>query len=202
MSDTSGFDRFGPMLRVAVADGVSAMATVLADGMKEVQGKGARFSGSAPGTPPNVQRGRLRNSFTSTRANPQTLTARAGTNVRYGLIQERGATINAKPGKALPVPISEKAKRTLEKMGPGMSLRTVWPSLVLINMKGRKGKDALLIEDSKGAAVTVHFVLKKSVRLPPRPWARPSVKHSAARMVSTFQRVANAKFRQLAGVNN
>lgn len=188
---SGGMAEFDRVFRAAVADGLSAAATALADGMRKVQSRVGRFASSMPGSPPNVRRGRLRASFSSTRASPGELVAFAGTNVMYGLYQELGATIRASGGKYLPVPISLKAKRMMETKPKGVSLRTAWPQLVAVTSR-RNNK--LLVQPKRGGAFDVHFVLKKQIVLPPRPWAAPSIRRSRRDMDSSFKDAARATF--------
>ncbi len=106
--------------------------------------------------------------------------------IPYGLIQEYGGVIHAKRKKALTVPISEDAQKWLARGG---TARTFPTPLELIP---RPGKPTLLVErrDGKGQRnkrIVIHFLLAKSVRLPARPFLRPSTSQKMARIEQIFR---------------
>lgn len=172
--DMSGMPPFLRAVRNAANAGLTAAAIEAGGFMKRGMSKGPRLRSSAPGSAPNVQRGQLRNTITF--APSTNLRSAAGTNVRYGAIQERGGVIRAK-GKYLLVPVNDVAKRMSED-GKKMGKARFVP---------RPGRDPLLIgvdnvRNSIGQGKSAQhfngqpvFVLKRSVTLPPRPWALPAV---------------------------
>ena len=82
------------------------------------------------------------------------------TDVNYALMQEIGGTIRPKRAKFLAVPISEEAKRA----GSPRNL----PNLVYVqSVRGQP----MLVNENTGR---VHYLLKKSVTIPARPYLRPS----------------------------
>jgi phage gpG-like protein len=168
----------------ALRAGVGAAAMSMADSTRRRFTKGPRFESSAPGQPPNIQRGYLRNSVVHVMKDG--LEASVGTNVPYGRVQEFGAIIRPKRRKYLTVPVSIEAKRLSEK---GVSARDV-KGLVPIKRTGKP----MLLAMSNGGKPDVWYVLKKSVKLPPRPWLRPVMRSKEAKdraqrvMVGTIQR--------------
>jgi hypothetical protein len=177
---TDNTAKFQAAFRRSMAVGITRAAVAVASEMKRGLGRGARFTPSAPGTPPNRQRSGLANSIGSTKATEagSRFTASAGTALRYGGLHERGGTIRAKGGKFLPVPINVAAKR-LRETHQG-SLRSL--PMKVIRTKG--GKLYLMGDDrvrytNKQAGLRVNnkpiFALRKSVRMPRRPWAAPAL---------------------------
>jgi phage gpG-like protein len=124
---TDNSDAFLKRLEAAVdgpGGGLDVATQTLAAKMREIMPQGgdygiandtptANIKASAPGSPPMVRSGQLRNSITNARVGA--LRWAAGTNVKYARIQEFGGTINhpggtayfIKDGKA--VFVSEKA---------------------------------------------------------------------------------------------
>lgn len=76
---------------------------------------GGRGIASAPGRPPNQQRGGLAKSVYAFQRTD--FRAHCGSNLAYAKIQERGGTIRAKRSKYLPVPLNLPAQRLLERHG-------------------------------------------------------------------------------------
>jgi phage gpG-like protein len=152
-----------------------------------------RYESSDPGSPPNVRRGKLRQSIVAVGPDQlgTPLHAAFGTNVKYGAYLEFGATVRPKNGRALPVPINAKAIRMLERLPAGGSLRSVKnliikkrpglaPLLVEMTAGGKKGTNKK--EKSNGAV----FILKSSFTIRPRPWLRPALRNAAPAMVAEF----------------
>lgn len=176
-----GVPHFRQMVIEAANAGLAGGASVLAQAMKRGFTKTPRGVASQPGQPPSIQRGMLRNSIVSTPG--RNLRASAGSNLRetpYGLFLERGAVVKAKRSKYLTVPANTEARRLLEKG----SVRSA-------NLKyiPRKGRAPLLVSKDKGKGGPV-IVLKKQVRIHPRPWAVPALRRSSGNILQRFKRDA------------
>lgn len=191
----------------AVGDGTLGAAMALRSTMAGMgrRAGGKRFRSSPVGSPPMNQRGRMYGSMVAARTGP--LSARAGSSIRptgtgrsYPGVHETGGTIRPTTGKYLPVPLNAAARDLNEARGT-RSLRSYALKLVVT-----KKKNLLLVgEDSRktshyatkgGKRVTKtddsvpKFVLKKEVKIPPRPWARPALKKATPRMVRDFVNVS------------
>lgn len=130
---------------------------------------------SPPGSPPGKQTGHLGRSIQIDDSDLHTglsagvFTVRVGSNVPYAKIHEIGGKISAKKAKALTVPLNKKAR----KMAAGVrSVREL--DLVFIK---RKGKPPLLAKSHGGKQARIEplFILKKSVRIPRRPYMVPTL---------------------------
>ncbi len=103
------------------------------------------------------------------------LSAFVGTANKVGWIMELGALVRPNKAKALAIPISKAAKKHGESGG---SAKNFPKKLVLIR---RKGKPPLLVEmtGKKGGKLrskwTIHYVLKTTVRIAPRPFLVPTL---------------------------
>jgi hypothetical protein len=111
----------------------------------------------------------------------------AAANIPYAWVQEFGKTIHATKKKALTVPISEAAQKW--QATPGNSARTFPIPLEAIP---RPGKPTLLVErrDKKGQRnkrSIIHYLLAKSVKVPARPFLRPSVVQKMPRIEQIFR---------------
>jgi hypothetical protein len=182
-------------LVAAINRGVTDAAVVYVDGIKKSFSKTARGTSSAPGQPPSVQRGALRRAIDKTPTkNGKTIVHTS--NLRYAPVLEYGATIRAKPGKALPVPIGPAGKRILESAGKG-GLKN---SGVRMTMIKRKGKAPLLVRTVNGrnARSEVLFILKKSITIKPRPFMAPAERSATlyAAAVAAFEAGASAEIRR------
>lgn len=181
----------------AINAGLTAAAQVCAD--QAVQSFGS--SPSPPGSPPGVDTGFLRNSIAavSPEALGTDLRAAFGTAVAYGRHLEFGAIITPKNVQYLPVPVNRGLAQAIRRrIGQGASLRG-YPGLQFIPRRG--GGGVLVMKNSlrygknnkrlsaKGGDVA--FVLKKQVRIAPRPWIRRAAAEArdaaanAARFVTT-----------------
>lgn len=134
------------------------------------------YTSSAPGGPPGVRSGNLRNSIDAMSPEELGTPSRAayGTNVAYGRHLEFGAYPRAKAGKYLTIPLHGKAESALIRAGG--SVRNI-PGLFFI--RTMKGQLFLARKyGGKRARVELWFILKKSVRIAARPWAfRPVTVH-------------------------
>jgi len=190
-----GAERYKSAVLASMEAGVQAASLELSGQMQRGFSRGARHTSSAPGTPPNVQTGRLRNSIAVQKSGP--LIRRVGTNLPYGRIQEFGGTITAK-GKYLLVPIGVQGKNALRDSGGNIR------SLNLMLIK-RAGRPPLLCQGSsklrgKGrGSVTPLFVLLPRVTLQARPWAMPALNRAKPRMGKAFIQYAKNDLRRRIG---
>lgn len=189
--DWSNLGPFVQAVKTACGAGAMSMGTEVKDDVNRHFGS-VRFFSSRPGTPPNIQRNGLRKSM-QVQASGK-LTAIVGSSAFYGWIQEsgnEGRPITAKKTKYLPVPINPAARRLMERKGE-QSLRAMGTFRLI---KPLFGKNALLIGDKKQRANISYdgadgkrkekniggepvFVLKKSIRLPKRPFMAPALKRA------------------------
>jgi hypothetical protein len=188
-------DKLKRSLASAINRGVTDAAVVYVDGIKKSFQRLARFTSSAPGSTPNVQRGGLRRDIDKTPTKNGKAIVHTSNN-KYARGLEYGNTIRAKPGKALPVPIGPAGKRILESAGKG-GLKN---SGVRMTMIKRKGKAPLLVRTVKGrnARSEVLFILKKSVTIKPRPFMAPAERSATlyAAAVAAFEAGASAEIRR------
>lgn len=194
-------DKLKRSLGVAINRGVTDAAVVYVNGIKKSMSKKGRFVHSAPGSPPNVQRGGLFNDIAKTPTkNGQSIVHTSNNKYAKGL--EYGITIRAKPGKALPVPVGKAGMRILESSGKG-GLKN---SGIHMTMIKRRGKPPLLVRHivSKGKNSSrlrgseILFVLKKSVTIKPRPFMAPAERSATlyAQAVAAFEAGASAEIRR------
>ena len=156
--------------------GAIHLSRFMGDGMQRL----GRWQSSAPGTYPNRQTARLRNSI---RAIPSTrLRSAAGAEAKRGLYMERGATITPKRVRAIAVPLNREARRLRESM---KNLRNA--NLVAIKIRGRT---FLCKPTQRGRKLEAMFVLRPFVRILPRPWARPSLYRNRAAIYNTVRNEA------------
>lgn len=145
--------------------------------------RGARHSPSAPGTPPNIQRGFLVRAITHEPS--VNLRSRVGVsrNVKYAAIHEYGGVVAAK-GKYLTIPVNIQAKRAIERSGSVRNIRG------LTLLRSKRGNLVLVPELGKsGRRVSGPvFVLKKSVTIPKRPYLRPAVEKNLPAIRDAGQR--------------
>lgn len=131
---------------------------------------------SPPGRPPAVQTGDLRRRL-YTRLIGRGV-ARAGTNSKYGRAQELGGEIVGRNGK-LAIPIGERGRRLAKRAGG--NLRT-------LDLRAVRIRGTVMLFDRRGKELGPPvFVLKDSVRLPPRPYLRPMLRRAAADMRRAFE---------------
>jgi hypothetical protein len=161
-------------------------------------------SPSSPGSPPGTADGGLRRSIMTVTVAP--LHVRVGSNVFYGAVQETGnwgRPIVPVRKKFLLIPLSREARRIYRNQagsGPGKSARNI-PGLKLIP---RRGKPPLLVKEqgkTNGArwAWKPLFILKKSVKLPKRPWALPALMATRTQLPGVFASAAGRHLRSRMG---
>lgn len=146
---------------------------------------------SPPGMPPHRDTGTLAKSWQPnfTRLNEPMPRGRAGSNLPYAKIHETGGTITAK-GKALPVPLNQEARDLLRRKGG--SLRNV-PGLFVLRMPSGKALLGRHWVRVRGKArkwshgFKALFVLKRSVRIPRRPYVLPTMLKVRPKIVAMFK---------------
>jgi phage gpG-like protein len=187
--DWSNLGPFVSAVKTACGMGAMAIGKEVQNDVKTHFAKVGRFAASSPGQPPAIKRGLLRNSILLQASGRNT--AIVGSNVKYGWVHETGN--DGKPirsKKFMPIPINDAARRLLESKGT-RSLTTFKMRLI----RPMFGKQALLVgdagvrtqqyvTDSAGRRRTVVrkdqpvFVLKKSIRMPKRPFMAPALARS------------------------
>lgn len=176
-------DAFNRRVAPAINAGLTRAAMALQAAVVRGFGMGARFVASAPGSPPNVQRGALRRGVLVRPA--VNLRAAVISTARYSRIHERGGVIRPTRGRYLPVPLNAEARRMRERVGSG-SLRGVGGMFVVRSRRGN-----LLLARAAAGGITPMFALKPSVRLPPRPFMAPAARRAKSDMKRAF--VAGAR---------
>lgn len=144
---------------------------------------------SAPGTPPNRHNGVLYNSIASTPG--QNLRSTVYTsNVKYAPVHEYGGVIRGQTGR-LTIPLNREAILLRERTA---TLRSV-PGLKYVQ---RRGRDPLLVLPIKGGkGMKPYFVLKRSMRIPARPFMAPAFRNpdNLKNMLAAFARGSRAAIR-------
>lgn len=138
-----------------------------------------------------VDTGTLRRSIVVDTTELETRNAiKVGSNLVYAPIHEFGGTITPKRVKYLPVPFPGMAKRAKQiRAAAGGSLRGANLDLV----KSKRG-NLLLVEKNEDRSFTPVFILKKSVRIPARPYMRPAFAESRDQVNGVFRRVFASAF--------
>lgn len=156
-------------VKAAMRDGLANGSQVLQRQMKRnLISKGPSTPGSFPA---QGETGNLHQSITYNLTSDTT--SKVGTHLDYGRWLEYGFTATAKGKGALPIPLNKEARRMLmHAKAAKQSLRNIGHGLVFID---RKGKPPLLVKTNGkgtrgGKSWIPMFVLKKSVRIAPRPW--------------------------------
>lgn len=162
--------RLQQLLADATNHGVDRAATQCVRFVKQSFPKTSWFQPSPVGGPPGTVTGNLRRSITATPA--KNGRAVVGTNARYARIHEDGGTLKPTTKQYLTIPVSVAAAKMRANTG---DLRTQ-------NLTFRKGPNrgvAFLFRTTKGknARSELMFVLKRSVRIPPRPFMRPAARN-------------------------
>lgn len=179
--------------RRAANAGLTAMAASAEGFVRNGMGRGARHTSSAPGSPPNIQRGALVRGITHEPS--VNLRSRVGVsrNVKHAAIHAYGGVVTAK-GKYLTKPVNIQAKRAIERSGSVRNIRG------LTLLRSKRGNLVLVPELGKsGRRVSGPvFVLKKSVTIPPRPYLRPAVYKNIAAIRAAGNRAYLGALRGLA----
>lgn len=172
----------------SVEAGLGVAAQVIVNGVKEGFGSNAARGPSAPGQPPNRQTSRLAGSIK--RSPVVARRTSVFTTIIYARKQEDGGWITAKPGGYLTIPLSDKAK-TRSRNAKGA--RGVAPQTLILRSK----KGNLIIFEKKGKRkpkLIPHYLLRKAVYLPARPFMRPGFMKSKDLAIREFVRVASETF--------
>ena len=145
--------------------GAVALETEIVKSLKTSNQKG--MNPSPPGEPPHAGIGNLQKSIVIEK--PRKFTRHVGSRLPYARIQEMGGTIS--PGKWMPVPVSFEAKRHRTLGGRVGEFKhplrpvQVGPGKMWLVQEKRGGRTA-------GQRTVLHYVLVKSVYLPPRPYLK------------------------------
>lgn len=139
-----------------------------------------------PGGPPGKRTGALGRSIVTDNGKLSTPGAphvRVGTNLIYARIQEFGGVVSAKNVKALPIPVNQAARR----------LRRQYETLRAVPQRGwiRDNKLFFNVSGRKGGELAV-FKLEKSVRIPARPYLRPTHQQSTDAVLDIIRRRVTA----------
>jgi len=156
--------QLGEMLLQASNVGIGRSGDVLVKYLKQSFTKTSMRVPSPPGSPPGTVTNRLRNSIQATI--PENGSLIVGTNERYARVQEYGGVLKPRTSKYLTVPANYEAAQLRANV---KTLRSV-PDLDF--RPGRNPGVAFLFRGKR-----LMFVLKRSVRLPARPYMRPAARN-------------------------
>lgn len=172
--------------RAAVTKGLTRSAGIVQQEVRKQLSKGGaqrskNFGVHAPpGQPPFVSTGHLRRSWQmgssgayynrTAIADPVRPRVVVGSNMKYARIHEFGGVIKAKRAKNLVIPLNYEAFR-IQRDG---------------NWKGVFRVGNALAKRSGRGKLKFLFALKKSVRIPPRPYVRPGVRLARPRVLAEF----------------
>lgn len=185
--DWSNLAPFVTAVKTACGSGSMSMGLVVQADVQDKFGRGGRFKSSTPGTPPNIQRRGLSRSI---QVKQSGISVIVGSNLPYGWVHEtgnNGQPIRAKNVKFLPVPINDAARRLHESKGTqslrSYSMRFVRPMFgkqaLLVGDAGVRTEVSVTGADGKRKKVIRKdqpvFVLKKSIRVPKRPFMAPAL---------------------------
>ncbi|HEX2866550.1 MAG TPA: HK97 gp10 family phage protein [Ignavibacteriales bacterium] len=134
--------------------------------------------------------GNLKNSITY-QVDGTRLSVRIGTNVEYALIIELGGVIRPRNARALAVPVSPEAKRTI--IPEGQSIRDVFPDLVMVEAKGKppiliRNKTKWKGQKREKQTVEVMYVLLTSVTIRPQPYLKPALVMNRSKIMRILQK--------------
>lgn len=172
----------------AVNAGLTRAAVVAVKAIKMSFSKNGKFRPSAPGTPPNRNRGLLANSIASTKAeNKVAYVYTSG--VAYARIQEFGGVIR-RFDRLLTVPLNQEAARMRERTYSLYSQH-------LFFMKTKSGRKILFDarnKRSKVKSLRPMFLLTSTVKMPPRPYMAPAFRNPTviAEMTKAFCQASKA----------
>lgn len=168
----------------AVNAGLNRAAAVAVSAIKQSFSKNGKFRPSAPGTPPNRNRGLLANSISFTKAQNKVAYVYSS-GVAYAKVHEFGGVVRMKD-RRLTIPLNDEAARMRERTR----------SLYFLPLYIRKTKSGKLIAfDGRAKRAKVKserpmFLLATSVNIPARPFLRPAFTNPrvVADMVAAFCR--------------
>lgn len=181
--DFSNMPRFIEAAKRGIQSGNMAVAKTAQNSIRANFSRVGRYASSAPGQPPNMRRGFLRRSI-QVRPKGQ-YSAEVWSDAVYAAILDRGGVIRPKSTKFLPVPVNDAARRFAETKGT-MSLRQYPFSFFKLPggrmyLRGGFSQAAGYYTNAGGKRVRVTpknepvFVLKRSVRIAPRPYVQPAL---------------------------
>jgi len=185
--DWSNLAPFVTAVKTACGAGTLAMGVHVVDDVKKSFGSYGRYKSGPAGKPPNRQRSRLVNSI---QAQQSGIPVIVGSNVPYGWVHETGnggRPIAAKKTKYLPVPLNASARALLEDGGTGglktkgtFKLVFMGRHLILVRDKKFKAMEYVTGADGLRKYKTIEnteprFILKKSIRMPKRPFMAPAL---------------------------
>lgn len=168
-------DRLHAAAKKAVLRAATVVLRAVRQKLSQSRTKRNGPAGSLPGSPPAVLTGALRNSYTidTSKINEANPAVRVGSNLIYARIHEFGGVIRPKVAQYLTVPISDLGR---ELRRTNRSLKDIPGAFV---RKSRSGNVVVFQKRRREAPIPL-VVLKRSVRLPPRPHLRPAFHESAA----------------------
>ena len=187
---TWGGNRYMDRVRGAMERALTKSAVIVQQEVQlQLSKRGRQPShGAAPapvGQPPGVRTGHLRRSWqmgnqmgsrdkTAIRAavNPR---IRVGSNLAYARIHELGGVISAKKGGYLTIPLNRQAEVLLREHG---STRNI-PGLFRVG-------NALARKTGKSGKLQFLFALKRSIKIPKRPYVRPAIRAAGPKVVQAF----------------
>lgn len=141
---------------------------------------------SAPGSPTTLRRrtGHLaRNWTTNVKDNGSEIVGTMATKEIYAFTQEFGAVIKPKKGKFLTIPI-----------GKSLTPAGAWKGKTVRDIKKPVwSKNAVGQKNSKTKEIDWLFLLVKSVTIPPRPYAKPSLERNVQRLLKDLKRINPGK---------
>lgn len=182
-------------IRKMVRPKLQMAAASLVNYIKSVKlAKGRRGLGDvlSEGESPYSWSGKLRNSVMQRWKAGDPDTQQVGTNYFVGLVQEVGA-----PGPGVAQPVGKKGLMTIPRsdeairhMKGGGNARSFPKPLALIPSTKRTGI-FFLVEKKRGGKVNatrteIHFILARSVRIPPHPWLVPSLQEHGPEMLKAM----------------
>lgn len=173
--------------RGAVSKGLLRSAGIVQQEVRKQLNKHGKMpsKGVSVGGTPGVRTGHLRRSwqmgalgaYYNARgiADPIRPRVVVGSNVKYARIHEFGGVIRAKRSKYLTIPLNRDAQKLITTHG---STRNI-PGLFRVG-------NALAMKRGKRGKLVFLFALKRSVRIPKRPYIKPALVHARPRVYAEF----------------
>lgn len=198
---------FSRVVERAIGEGLFRAALAHAGFVRTGFTRAGRYGSAPVGAPPNVRRAFLRNAVTAVRVSNKRSASGVQAYIPYANIHEHGGTITAKKGKFLVIPVNPQAMRLSERTVGG--LRTI-PGVRLF--RTRNGK---LFAIASPIGVTRYrkvrgvrkrvikrdeplWALRRSVRIPARPYLAPAlVRHKAAIVSASIEGARSVVRREL-----
>lgn len=183
-------------LRNAAFDGLLAAGDVLRQSMADTVGQPGT---PTPGQPPKRQTGDLMESM-KTEPNRLDGSVLVGTNDKRGRWLEFGVTVRATKARSLTIPLNDRAKLISTRAQASGGLRNSGKKFVKI--KSDAG-NWLLVEATPKGKIRKNgamFILRKVVRISPRPWLWVSYNKARGAMNVAFRERARASYRSTLGI--